>query len=139
MLGRIALQAQPAGIGKRLEARCLTKTTILPTPRILWVGRIVKGLNVCNRNLFYNYFLSLNRLSLLFPGNNVHARISTNRQLSRFLTRRHALLLQLTAIAGTVDAIPEKVAEFEIFSVFTSYFSKLFVTLYVGSLIMGYE
>ena len=94
---RIALQAQPAGIGKRLEARCLTKTTILPTPRILWVGRIVKGLNVCNRNLFYNYFLSLNRLSLLFPGNNVHAWISTNRQLSRFLTRRHALLLQLTA------------------------------------------
>jgi hypothetical protein len=35
--------------------------------------------------------------------------------------------------------MPEKVAEFEIFSVFTSYFSKLFVTLYVGSLIMGYK
>jgi hypothetical protein len=45
----------------------------------------------------------------------------------------------LTTIAGTVVAIPEKVAEFEIFSVFTSYFSKLFVILYVGSLIMGYE
>ena len=38
-----------------------------------------------------------------------------------------------------VDAFPEKVDEFEIFSVFTSYFSKLFVTLYVGSLIMGYK
>jgi hypothetical protein len=30
----------------------------------------------------------------------------------------------LTTIAGKVDAIPEKVAEFEIFSVFTSYFSE---------------
>ena len=50
-----------------------------------------------------------------------------------------SILIQLTTIAGKVDAIPEKVDEFEIFSVFTSYFSKLFVILYVGSLIMGYE